>query len=182
MIEAMLKDIDTVFLDRDGVINRRLPDDYVKSWKEFEFLPNVKEALAELSKNNLRLIVITNQRGIALGLMTEQELASIHARMIAELNKAGVKITAIYHCPHDRNQCDCRKPQTGLFLKAKQDFPEIDFARSVMIGDSVSDIEAGLKAGCHTIFIGEQKPEKIKDVLSVQTLMDAVRHIISVND
>ncbi|HYE74828.1 MAG TPA: HAD-IIIA family hydrolase, partial [Blastocatellia bacterium] len=143
-----------------------------------EFLPQAKEALAELSKNNLRLIIVTNQRGIALGLMTEQELWLIHQRMVEELNQAGAKITAIYHCPHDRNQCACRKPQTGLFLKAKEDFPEIDFARSVMIGDSVSDIEAGIKAGCQTIFIGEQKPKKIKDALSARTLIEAVRCII----
>lgn len=151
----MLTGIDTVFLDRDGVINRRLPGDYVKAWAEFEFLPRAKEALALLTAANLRLIVITNQRGIARGLMTAADLHTIHDRMLTELREAGAHISAVYHCPHDRDECDCRKPKTGLLLRAQRDFPEIDFSRSVVIGDSPSDTEAGKRVGCRTVFVGE---------------------------
>jgi D-glycero-D-manno-heptose 1,7-bisphosphate phosphatase len=172
----MLGGIETVFLDRDGVINRRLPDDYVKDWAEFEFLPGAKEALALLTAANLRLIVITNQRGIARGLMTEADLHSIHERMLAELREAGAHISAIYHCPHDRDVCDCRKPKAGLLLRARRDFPEIDFARSVVIGDSHSDIEAGERVGCYTVFIGEAAEGGEPD-LAAPSLYDAARRI-----
>jgi D-glycero-D-manno-heptose 1,7-bisphosphate phosphatase len=142
----------TIFLDRDGVINRKRDDDYVKHWSEFEFLPGVKEALQMLTENNYRLIVVTNQRGVARGWMTEADVQDIHARMLAAIVPA--RIAAIYYCPHDQDQCDCRKPKTGLFRQAQRDFPDIDFARSVMIGDSASDVEAGAMLGCHTIYIG----------------------------
>ena len=145
---------ETIFLDRDGVINRKLEGDYVKSWEEFEFLPGVRAALAELTAARCRLIVVTNQRGVALGLMTEAELRQIHARMLAELAAVDARVDAVYYCPHDRHGCDCRKPLTGMFRQARRDFPAIDFARSAMIGDSLSDLEAGRSLGCHTIFIG----------------------------
>lgn len=143
----------TFFLDRDGVINRRIPDDYVCSWSQFEFLPQVKEALRRFTKAGVRLIIITNQRGIALGRMTEDHLAALHQQMLRELEAEGAQISAIYHCPHDKGQCECRKPGIDLFRRAKRDFPEIDFAKSVMIGDSPSDMEAGVRAGCRTFFI-----------------------------
>jgi D-glycero-D-manno-heptose 1,7-bisphosphate phosphatase len=168
----MPAEIDTVFLDRDGVINRRLPGDYVKTWAEFEFLPRAKEALALLTAANLRLIVITNQRGIARGLMTEADLHSIHARMLAELREAGAHVAAVYHCPHDRDACECRKPKTGLLLEAQRDFPEIDFSRAVVIGDAPSDIEAGRRAGCRTVIVGEAGEDGGAD-LRAPTLYDA---------
>lgn len=145
----------TIFLDRDGVINRKLDEDYVKHWGEFEFLPGAKEALKILTEKNYRLIVVTNQRGIARGWMTEDDLHKIHARMMAELLDAGAEITAIFCCPHDKDQCDCRKPKTGMFLLAQRHYPDLDFAQSVLIGDSASDMEAGKGVGCRTIFIGE---------------------------
>jgi D-glycero-D-manno-heptose 1,7-bisphosphate phosphatase len=170
----MLAEIDTVFLDRDGVINRRLPGDYVKSWAEFEFLPRAKEALALLTAANLRLIVITNQRGIARGLMTEDDLRAVHERMLAELREAGAHISAVYHCPHDRDACECRKPKTGLLLAAQRDFPEIDFARSVVVGDAPSDIEAGKRLGCRTVFVGAASGHDGTE-LRAATLYDAAR-------
>lgn len=143
----------TIFLDRDGVINRKRDDDYVKHWSEFEFLPGVKEALQMLTENNYRLIVVTNQRGVARGWMTETDVQDIHARMLAAIVPA--RIAAIYYCPHDKDQCDCRKPKTGMFLQAQRDFPDIEFARAVVIGDSTSDLEAGAALGCDTIYIGD---------------------------
>ncbi|MFN0123379.1 MAG: D-glycero-alpha-D-manno-heptose-1,7-bisphosphate 7-phosphatase [Blastocatellia bacterium] len=152
---------ETVFLDRDGVINRRLPGDYVAFWAQFAFLPRVPEALRLLTEAGKRLIIITNQRGIALGSMTEANLHAVHTRMCAELESAGVVIQAIYHCPHDHGQCDCRKPLPGLLLRARQDFPAIDFASAVMIGDSVSDMQAGRAAGCRTFFIRHAQDETV---------------------
>jgi D-glycero-D-manno-heptose 1,7-bisphosphate phosphatase len=148
--------VDTVFLDRDGVVNRKAPEgDYIKHWGEFEFLPGAKEALRFLTEANKRLIIVTNQRGISLGLMTESDLREIHKRMLEEINAAGAVIDAIYYCPHDKGQCDCRKPDIGLFLKAKMDFPDIDFSSSVVIGDSFNDIEAGNRLECKTILIAD---------------------------
>ncbi len=142
----------TIFLDRDGVINRKRADDYVKHWGEFEFLPGVKEALQILTEKNYRLIVVTNQRGIARGWMSEADVQEVHAQMLAEI--APARIAAIYCCPHDKDQCDCRKPKTGMFRQAQHDFPDIEFARSVLIGDSLSDMAAGANLGCRNILIG----------------------------
>ena len=166
----------TIFLDRDGVINRKRDDDYVKHWGEFEFLPGAKEALRMLTENNYRLIVVTNQRGIARGWMTETAVQEIHARMLAEI--APARIAAIYYCPHDKDQCDCRKPKTGLFLQAQRDFPDIEFARSWVIGDSASDLEAGAALGCHTIYIGAANEAATEQAVA-PSLYDAVLTYLS---
>ena len=174
----------TVFLDRDGVINRKAPEgDYVKSWQEFEFLPGVFDALRLLKGHGFRLIVVSNQRGISRGMFSEQDLASIHSRMLEELEKAGARLDAIYHCPHDSNSCDCRKPATGLFLKAQKDFSDIEFADSFMVGDSVSDMRAGQRLGCRKVLIGtdigrvlsDLRQEDIHIDFSARSLFDAVR-------
>jgi D-glycero-D-manno-heptose 1,7-bisphosphate phosphatase len=140
----------TAFLDRDGVINRQRKEDYVKSWAEFEFLPGVKEALRLLAEAAYRVVVVTNQRGVARGRLTETDLATVHRRMIEETRLAGGSIAAVYYCPHELGQCSCRKPETGLFLEAQQDFLDVDFSVSTVIGDSPSDMEAGLRLGCRT--------------------------------
>lgn len=155
----------TVFLDRDGVINRRLPDDYVKSWEEFEFLPGVLDALKLLTDSGSRLIVITNQRGIATGKMTLEDLSHIHHRLRLTVMESNARLDAIYFCPHDKGVCDCRKPGIGMLLQAQKDFPEIDFSASVMVGDSLSDVEAGSRAGCDTVLIGSDPAYKCADSL-----------------
>jgi histidinol-phosphate phosphatase family protein len=148
--------VKTAFLDRDGVINHKRPEgNYVTCWEEFEFLPLVKEALWILNASGYRLIVVTNQRGIALKIMTESELQEIHKRMLAELAKVNVSIQAIYYCPHDEGQCYCRKPYPGMFLQAQRDFLDIDFESSIVIGDSLADIDAGNQLGCQTILISD---------------------------
>lgn len=143
-----------VFLDRDGVINKKAPEgDYIKNWSEFRFLPGVKEAIKRLNKAGFLVIISTNQRGIAKGLMTEEDLKEIHFKMIEELEKSGDIIDSIYYCPHDeKDNCNCRKPNIGMFLKAKKDF-NIQMDESWLIGDSKSDILAGQKAGCKTILV-----------------------------
>jgi D-glycero-D-manno-heptose 1,7-bisphosphate phosphatase len=149
-----MEDISTVFLDRDGVINR-LRSDYVLSWDTFEFLPGAKEAIALLNAVGMRVVVVTNQRAVARGLLSDNALSVIHARMRAELAEAGAALDAVYVCPHDKAVCDCRKPEIGLFLQAQRDFPAITFNRSVVIGDSLSDMQAGSHLACRLLLITE---------------------------
>jgi D-glycero-D-manno-heptose 1,7-bisphosphate phosphatase len=144
---------ETVFLDRDGTINVKAPEgDYVKSWSEFEFLPGARDAVIRLAAAGVRVVVVTNQRGVALGRMTHEDVEDIHARLLAE---AGDAIAAIYYCPHDHDSCDCRKPRTGMFRQARAEFPDIEFERSTVIGDSRSDVEAARAIGARPILIGE---------------------------
>lgn len=143
-----------VFLDRDGVINKKPPEGkYITSWKEFKLLKNVVKAIKHLNKLGFLVIVVTNQRGIALGHLTEERLKEIHQKMLDKLDALGAHIDAVYYCPHNKGVCSCRKPKTGLFLKAKKDFPEIDFEQSFVIGDSSKDIGAGRRLGCETVLI-----------------------------
>jgi D-glycero-D-manno-heptose 1,7-bisphosphate phosphatase len=150
----------TVFLDRDGVLNRKMPEgQYVTSWHHFELLPGVPQAIARLNQAGLRVLVVTNQRGIALGLYTAADVEHIHNQLQATLAKSGAHdargphIDAFYFCPHDKGQCNCRKPLPGLFKQAQAQFPGIDSATSVIIGDSLSDIEFGHNLGMKTVFI-----------------------------
>ncbi len=145
----------TLFLDRDGVINKRPMADYVKSVEEFEFLPGVEKAVKKFSEVFGRIFVITNQRGLAIKVMTENDLNQVHEHMINGIKNYGGRIDRIYYCPHDRNEnCGCRKPDIGSALKAKKDFPEIDFAKSIMVGDTPPDMQFGRNAGMYTIIIG----------------------------
>lgn len=143
------------FLDRDGVINVKAPEhDYIKIPSEFVFLPKAKEAIRLLNENGYIVLVMTNQRGIARKIMNEEDLSAIHAFMLDELRKVKARVDGIYVCPHEKGQCRCRKPDIGLFLQAEKDF-EINKQSSWMIGDSKSDIEAGIKYGVKTVKIGE---------------------------
>lgn len=148
----------TIFLDRDGTINRKQPEgDYVKSWAEFEFLPGALAGISLMARSGARIICVTNQRGIARGRMTEADLADVHERMLAEIRLAGGRIDAIYHCPHEGGDCDCRKPLTGMFERARLDFPEIDFANSLMVGDALSDMKAASSLGCKAVLVAPRQ-------------------------
>ncbi len=146
--------IEYVFLDRDGVLNRSLPNGrFVTRWEEFQLLPAVVDALAQLRRSGRKLIVVTNQRCIALGLCSEADLLTLHERLQKQLALQGAGLDAIYYCPHDEGQCNCRKPLPGLFEQAFRDFPGANPRNSVMIGDSLRDVEAGARLGMRTIFI-----------------------------
>jgi D-glycero-D-manno-heptose 1,7-bisphosphate phosphatase len=148
----------TAFLDRDGTINVKPPDhEYVTSPAEFHYLPGAEEAIRLLAETGWRVVVVTNQRGIALGRMTAEAVDRIH-RVLMEL-----PVAAVYVCPHEKGMCDCRKPGTGLFLQAQRDFPEIEFAHSVVIGDAPSDIAAGEALGCRTILVGRSPLPSLLD-------------------
>jgi D-glycero-D-manno-heptose 1,7-bisphosphate phosphatase len=151
-----------VFLDRDGVLNRKLPEGaYVSDWVQFEWLPGAVEAIARMNRASLTVIVVSNQRGVALGRVSVEQLELIHGQMRSHLARQGARLDAIYYCPHDQGECNCRKPDTGLFEQARKDFPEVNADNSVVIGDSLSDIQAGRKLGMRTIFI-EGEPDRQK--------------------
>jgi D-glycero-D-manno-heptose 1,7-bisphosphate phosphatase len=148
------RNLRTVFLDRDGILNEKMPEGlYVTRWQEFRVLPGVPEAIRRLNQAGLRVIVVTNQRGIARGLYTLADLEAIHTRFQNELYLAGAHIDAVFVCPHDEGECECRKPLSGLFHQAVARFPGITAATSVMIGDSWVDIDFGRRLGLATIFI-----------------------------
>lgn len=151
----------SLFLDRDGVINTRPIGDYVKGPEEFEFIPGVKEALKTLAEIFKPIVVVTNQQGICKGLMTEEDLKEVHQLMLDEILSSGGRLDAIYHCPFlAGDHHPDRKPNTGMALKAREQFPSIDFKRSVMVGDSDTDIIFGKSLGmiCVEVGTGNSRP------------------------
>lgn len=151
----------TLFLDRDGVINKRIVGDYVKKWDEFEFLPGVLLSLHIFTEIFGKIFVVTNQQGIGKGLMTELELEIIHDEMLLEIKNNGGRINKVYHSPYRAEEHSVfRKPNTGLARKAKIDFPEIDFEKSIMAGDSITDMQFGRNAGMVTVFLSPDQELK----------------------
>jgi D-glycero-D-manno-heptose 1,7-bisphosphate phosphatase len=168
------------FLDRDGVINRKAPEgQYVTRWEEMEFLPGAREGVRVLNHAGFFVVVVSNQRCVAKGLITTDELDSLHARMRDEFAAAGVTLDAIYYCPHENQPpCGCRKPQPGLLLDAARRH-DIDLATSWMIGDSERDVGAGRNAGCHTARLMEdaESTNGSADVVA-SSLLDVVHKIL----
>jgi D-glycero-D-manno-heptose 1,7-bisphosphate phosphatase len=169
------------FLDRDGVINRKAPteDEYITHWEKMQILPGVVEAIALLSRSSYRVIVVSNQRCVAKGLLTAKELDSMHQRMCGELAAMGAKIDGVYYCPHEEQPpCSCRKPEPGM-LFAAADEHQVDLSSSWMIGDSEKDVEAGRRAGCRTVRIlrTDINADGNADVLA-GSLLEAVHQIL----
>lgn len=155
-----MKDLPTLFLDRDGVLNVRTPGDYVKTPDEWIPVPGLEEAMRQLSLRFGRIFVVTNQAGIGRGLMTEADLAAVHRKMTEIIAPSGAHIDAIYHCPHRSDAgCDCRKPGTGMALRAKVVFPDVDFTHSWMVGDSVADMEMAFRLGMRSVLIAGKMEE-----------------------
>lgn len=156
-----------LFIDRDGVINKKAsPDDYyVKSWEKFKFIPATVRALRKWSDAGFRIFVITNQRGIARGVMSKEDLDRIHAFMVRELAKQGAIIHGVYVCTHDHvHACECRKPRPGLLFQAAKEHG-INLSEAIMIGDSPSDIEAGTAAGCKAYLV--KTDEGIEEITNI---------------
>jgi len=170
-----------VFLDRDGVINQKAPteDLYITRWEEMQILPGVAQAIAKLNHAGFKIIVVTNQRGVAKGHITTAELESMHERMCEHLASAGAAIDAIYYCPHELDPpCNCRKPEPGMLLHAARAH-NIDLATSWMIGDSVKDVQAGRSAGCRTAqIIEENKLAESEADVSAPSLLAAVHKVL----
>ena len=149
--------LDTLFLDRDGVINVKLDGQYVKNTDEFEFMIGAKAAISKLSKIFNRIFIVTNQQGIAKGIMSDNDLCVLHEYMLFELKKIGGVVDKIYYCPHlAAENCNCRKPNPGMIQQALIDFPEIKLAQSYLIGDSDTDIIAGNKMGLITVKVDNE--------------------------
>ena len=152
----------TLFLDRDGVLNLRLVGSYVRTLEEFTILPGVLDSLKQLTGVFQRIVVVTNQQGIGKGLMTEADLEKIHEFFMEQVSQAGGRIDQIYHCPDLANTGSlCRKPEIGMVLQAKRDFPEIEFTQSIMLGDAFTDLEMGKRVSMNTVWIapkGTQLP------------------------
>jgi histidinol-phosphate phosphatase family protein len=178
-----------VFLDRDGVINRKAHGKrYVTHWSEFAFLSGALEALAILAQLPTRVVVITNQRGVARGHLTRDDLNEIHAGMQRALRDTGAHLDAIYACVHDEDACSCRKPRPGLIHAACADFPDIDPSTAFLVGDSASDVATGWPLGCRPVLVGRGKHlsremaacrrAAMLPVLTAASLLDAVeRHV-----
>lgn len=170
----------TLFLDRDGVLNKKRDNDYVKSLDELEILPQTDEAIAGLSNIFGRTVIVTNQQGIGKGLMTEAHLAEIHAHLARHIAQAGGKIDGFYHAPHLRHEnSPLRKPHIGMALQAQKDFPEIDFKKSLMVGDSPSDMEFALKAGMVPVFVSDSPSEEFYTVPSLRYLQQVLGKILA---
>jgi histidinol-phosphate phosphatase family protein len=156
-----------IFLDRDGVINRYPGDkEYVKSWDEFHFLPNVKPALKKLNDFGYKIFIISNQAGVSKGIYTRENLDLITKNMLDVLKKQNITVAGVYYCTHlAEDDCSCRKPKTGLIdmaiAKMRKDGLEIALSDTYLVGDTTRDIQTGKSAGLKTIlvFSGKEKPE-----------------------
>lgn len=167
--EAFLARRPAVILDRDGVLNVKPPRaQYVKSWREFQWLPGAKEALRNFAEAGYRIIVVSNQAGIGRGAMTEADLADIHQNMSNEACAAGGRIDAVYYCPHDWDAgCECRKPKPGMLYQAQKDHA-LDLTRLCFVGDDERDVQAAEAAGCSSLLVSE-----------TQSLLDISQKLVS---
>lgn len=163
----------TLFLDRDGVINKKIVGDYVKSIDEFQFLPYALEAIKVFSSHFHKIVIVTNQQAISKGLMTEEDLNKVHQHLIQEVQNLGGRIDAIYFAPQlvEENSM-MRKPNIGMALQANEEFPSINFKKSIMIGDSISDMEFAKNANMFGILIGQsEKYYCIDSLISLSKLL-----------
>ena len=147
----------TLFLDRDGVINIEKHLDYIHTWDEFKFYDGAKVAIKIFTEKFNRVIVVTNQKGVAKGVTKEDNLRLIHTNMIAEVEKVGGKIDAVYYCPD--MESPNRKPNPGMGLQAIKDFADIDVSKAIMVGNTLSDMGFGRNLGVKNIFLTTTRPE-----------------------
>jgi D-glycero-D-manno-heptose 1,7-bisphosphate phosphatase len=171
-----------VFFDRDGIVNVSPgPDRYVTRWKDFHIIPEFPACLRIVQQSGYQSAIVTNQRGVALGLLPEKKLADIHRRLKQLLiSRHGLALLDVVCCPHDKNECSCRKPEPGMIL-ALAEKHNIDLDKSWMIGDSETDVEAGRRAGCRTIRVTDKSRGSKADirVTSMSALSKRIRKILS---
>ena len=173
-----------LFLDRDGVINRRLPDDYVRRWEQFEFLPEATTALGVLTNWAPHTVIVTNQQGVGKGLMSRAALDDIHSRLVEEIQMAGGRVDQVLACVHlASDHCACRKPQAGLAVQWLAEHPSLAGEKSVMVGDTASDVRmarnlAGVTGGCTAVLVGDAESDPPSDlrVGSLAELASLVAH------
>ncbi|MBI4180200.1 HAD family hydrolase [bacterium] len=152
-----------IFLDRDGVLNAYLHDDYIKTPAEFRFLPGAVEAIRQLTDAEYQIIIVSNQAGVGRGLMDRAALDAVTAHMLNGIHQAGGKILDIFYCTHGpRDGCDCRKPKPGLLLNAARKHA-VELAATFLIGDNQADVQAAQAAGCRSILVlsGRSRAEEV---------------------
>lgn len=165
----------TLFLDRDGVINYETLGNYITSVDNFRFIDGAKETIAKLSRIFDRVIVVTNQQGIGKGLMSESDLKKIHKHMLEEIKVNGGRVDQVYHSPFLTAEKNImQKPGIGMGLSAKKDFPEIDFEKSIMIGNSERDLIFGRQLKMKTVFVGNEKNTFDYDII-INDLKDLIK-------
>ena len=140
-------------------------------------LPGAAEAIRRLNELDIRTVVVTNQRGIDLGLMAESDLAAVNVEVERLLAAEHALVEGIYHCPHGKDECDCRKPGPGMFLRAERELPGVEIEGGAMIGDSALDVEAGKRLGLTTVRIGGTGPGEIDPDHTVESLLEAVNFL-----
>jgi len=166
----------TIFLDRDGVINEKAPKgDYIKSPEELKLIEGAAEAIKYFNDKGFLVIIITNQRGISKGVMTENDFEKVMDKLKEGLAQKGAHIDAYYYCPDVDDSSPCRKPNVEMFLRTKRDFPEIDFKNSFVIGDSARDIEAGKRIGAKTILLSKEPVTRIESDYTAERLSDIIQ-------
>jgi D-glycero-D-manno-heptose 1,7-bisphosphate phosphatase len=168
-----------VFFDRDGIVNKSPGAGYVEHWVDFHLLPEFPDVLRVVHQMGYKAVVVTNQRGIARGLMTIETLEEIHEKfqkLLAE--KYNLVLLDIFYCVHGKGECECRKPKPGMLLEAAKRH-DLDLKMSWMIGDHETDVEAGRRAGCKTILVSKNKPKTqadyvVSDLKSLESLLKSV--------
>ncbi len=183
-----------IFLDRDGVINKRMPPhQHVTSKEELEILPGVYEALRIINSKCIPAIVITNQRSISIGTLSDEGFRDINDYMIADFRNHGVYIDGIFYCPHGaKDGCMCRKPKVGLFEESETEIRglnlSIDKMSSWIIGDENSDIEAGMKYGVNAVYVGENantlevvSSKENQKILMAENIIEAINKVVKEN-
>ena len=180
--ELDLQQIDktwTLFLDRDGVINEEKVGEYVRHWGEFIFSTGVLKVFRKLSARFGRVIVVSNQRGVGKGLMTEEALQSIHLEMQREVEIVNGKIDKIYYCTEKDDTCFNRKPNPGMALKALHDFPDIDPGKCIMVGNKPGDMKFGRAAGMFTVFVKTTNPDQVFPHPDIDLIFDSLHDFAS---
>jgi D-glycero-D-manno-heptose 1,7-bisphosphate phosphatase len=166
----------TAFLDRDGTVNESPPEgEYLTAPDAVRLIPGAAQAIRELNEHPARVVVVTNQRGIALGQMSEGDLRSVHERIATELAAEGASVDGFVHCPHHAGACECRKPGTGMFERAAKEIEGVEIAGGAMVGDSAIDVEAGRRLGLTTVRLGGSDPADPAADRDAADLLAAIR-------
>jgi D-glycero-D-manno-heptose 1,7-bisphosphate phosphatase len=166
----------TVFLDRDGTINESPPEgEYLTSADDVRLIPGAAEAVRILNEHPAKVVVVTNQRGIALGKMREADLSAVNKRIESELAGSGARLDGIFHCPHHAGACECRKPGAGMFKQAAREIEGVGIEGGAMVGDSAIDIEAGRRLALTTVRLGASGTGDPAPDHESPTLLEAVR-------
>jgi D-glycero-D-manno-heptose 1,7-bisphosphate phosphatase len=172
----------TAFLDRDGTINEPAAEgEYIVSPTEVRLLPGAAAAIRLLNEHPAKVVVVTNQRGIALGKMSEAGLEAVHERLRELLAAEGAHLDAILHCPHEKGKCECRKPGPGMFEQAAREVPGVALEGAAMVGDSALDVEAGNRLGLTTVRLGPSAPGDPEPSLAAADLLIAVGELTAVS-